>query len=188
MTTPSSSQENSHDIPSSSSSNPPIDHTISSSPPSDSSCSQTIIHQNCPTSLLAFFPSLKLFSDKNYLYNTFSLIKSHQHLYHSQWLSLIETIPNLFEISFELLQRFEINGLQLNGLGCWFFHQIISFSSSSSLLLSSILNSKKYSPEVIIELLLRILLEHPVSNDCISIFSQILKYKKDTVMVICQIG
>lgn len=185
----------------------PTDNQPSSSLPSSSWCSQTTIHQNFPSTLPTLFSSLKLFSDKNSLLNTFTLLKSNQHLFHSQWFSLFERFPNLFEISFELLQKFEINGLQLHGLGCWFFHQILttsssfstssspSFASSSSPSLSSsplpiisIHNSQKYSPEVIIELLLRILLEHPVSNICISIFSEILKYKSDAVMLICQIG
>lgn len=150
---------------------------------SSSSISQLLILYNHPLTLITIFPTINSFSNKNYLIQSLTLIRSHEHLYYSQWIEFSKHHSNLFDLTFELLKQYEINGLQLHGLGCWFFYQIFHLSNLN------LLHSSKYSKEIIIELLLRILLEHSsVATLCIAIFTEIIKNNPECVQIICQIG
>lgn len=135
---------------------------------------------------------------KNSLQDQLSDIHSHSHFYHIHWKNLcLPSVDNssednpsednpstdnqteenssssssssrLLDLLFELLKKYEINGLQLNGLGCWLFERFIVLTKCP------LSQSLKYSDEIIIEVILRILLEHSIPLVCISILNEII--------------
>lgn len=79
-------------------------------------------------------------------------IDTSQHLYLNQWRDVI-IHPDVLTNVESLIRRFELNGLQLHGYGCNLLAKILSSDISH-------LDTFQYNYSNLIELLLRILLEH----------------------------
>jgi hypothetical protein len=138
--------------------------------------------KNIEDILLNKLLALMIPNEKNKLFSFLNSIRIATHLYYDQWKDINEKIDDILDISFEILRKYEINGLQLNGLGCWFFSQVVRIGKCQ------INKSKKYSEEIILEVILRIFFEHPVATLCQGILIEALKQNPSAIFLICQIG
>ena len=116
------------------------------------------------------------------LYQQLRHIRRKGHLFHHQWRGLKETLPDLVDTSFEVLRKYESNGLQLSGQGCWFFEQVVV---SVGLSLSC---SKKFTEEQMLEMILRVLLEHKTYPSCCHVLFKLCVDEPKHFISICEIG
>lgn len=122
-----------------------------------------------------------LSNDKMNLFLSLSSLRASSHLYYTQWNHLKDEIPDLLDQIFDLIRKYEINGLQLHGLGCWLFEKIIRDSKYQ-------IQQTKYSEEIILEVILRILFEHPIPTICQEILIEALRQNPSAIYLICKIG
>lgn len=131
--------------------------------------------------LPAIIDTLSL-NDRALLYAELRDLHSNGHFYHHQWRPLRASHPELLDLSFEILRKYESNGLQLHGYGCWFFEQVVV---SVGLPLSS---SQKMSPDQMLEMILRVLLEHRTFLSCSQVLTKLCTDEPKYFESICEIG
>jgi hypothetical protein len=127
-------------------------------------------------SILLNFP----LHDRGQAFQILKCIRRQAHQYYDKWKTLNKS--DCLNLVIDILRRYEANGLQLGGYGCWFFERLVL---ESHLMLDT---SSKYSEDSIIELLLRMLLEHDCYTNCISILSASIKLSPPRFRSICDIG
>lgn len=119
-------------------------------------------------------------TDPTALVSELQKIRVSSHLFFNQWKSLAVD-PTLVQKFIDIVQKYESNGLQLYGLGCWVLEKLLKLAPQ-------LIGSTKYSETYILELTLRIIVEHTNHNTFISVFSCLVSYKSEFLRNICQIG
>lgn len=109
-------------------------------------------------------------------------IRRNGHVYHCQWKQLKKSHPHLLDTSFDILRKFESNGLQLSGHGCWFFEQVVV---SVGLTLKS---SLKFGEDQMLEMILRVFLEHKTFSNCCQVLSRLCIDDPTYFKTVCDIG
>eukprot|EP00603_Paraphysomonas_imperforata_P015397 CAMPEP_0114478772 /NCGR_PEP_ID=MMETSP0104-20121206/16173_1 /TAXON_ID=37642 ORGANISM="Paraphysomonas imperforata, Strain PA2" /NCGR_SAMPLE_ID=MMETSP0104 /ASSEMBLY_ACC=CAM_ASM_000202 /LENGTH=1399 /DNA_ID=CAMNT_0001654005 /DNA_START=55 /DNA_END=4255 /DNA_ORIENTATION=- len=132
-------------------------------------------------SLESMIDSLTL-KDRSSLYIELRNIYRNGHFYHHEWPTLKTSHPHLFDTSFDLLRKFESNGLQLHGYGCWFFQQVVV---SVGLHMD---DSDKVKTNQVLEVVLRVLLEHSCYTRCVQIFHTLCESQPERFGRLCEIG
>lgn len=116
------------------------------------------VSTSTPSSALPLYQLLSTLSPnitRNDLYFLFHKIIVQGHLYHSQWQNL-PLQSQIFDLLIQLIQKYEANGLQLTGYGVMILERLLVEGNCTFTM------SSKYSLDTILEVLLRILLEHPI--------------------------
>ena len=121
-------------------------------------------------------------NDRSTLYDQLRNIFCNGHMYHHQWQALGSTHPHILDTSFEILRKFESNGLQLHGYGCWFFEQVIVSVQQP------LHSSQNMTEEQMLEMILRVLLEHNSFLSCVQIISKLCSDELKYFNNICEIG
>ena len=103
--------------------------------------------------------------------NTLSSICVQGHYYHAQWKALTAVDPQLVDVMVVIVKRYEANGLQLNGLGIWLFDMISQYCWQDESVV------EKMTQTSVIDILLRVGLEHRVHMTCFRIMRSIAKRK-----------
>jgi hypothetical protein len=120
-------------------------------------------------------------NDRRQLFLTILGVRSAGHVYLNKW-NEADVDSSVLDRIVDIVRRYESNGLQLNGYGCWLLERIIVRTSIK------ISDSAKYSEASILELILRIFLEHPVYNTCVSMLYAIVRRSDGAFTNLCQIG
>mmetsp|Transcript_22438 Transcript_22438/g.32725 ORF Transcript_22438/g.32725 Transcript_22438/m.32725 type:complete len:1238 (+) Transcript_22438:101-3814(+) len=141
---------------------------------------QNLLCNGEPDSLINILKTLPV-NDRPSLFHTLQGIHRQSHIYHNQW-SLFEPDPELLERAIDLMRRYEANGLQLNGYGCWLFERIVV--ASRHRLDSSLV----YPEDSILNLVLRILLEHTTHVSCVLILHEAIRQNPESFKKLCDIG
>lgn len=134
-----------------------------------------------PKTLESLITALSL-NDRSRLCDELNYINRNGHIYHHQWPALKISHPKLLDTSFDILRKFESNGFQLHGIGCWFFERVVVSVGLG------IDGSMKQSPVQILEMLLRVLLEHPCYHRCVMVFHSLCAATPELFETICDIG
>ena len=121
-------------------------------------------------------------NDRALLYGELRDLYSNGHVHHHQWPPLLTSHPHLLDTAFEILRKYESNGLQLHGYGCWFFERVVVSAGHS---LSS---SQKMTADQMLEMILRVLLEHKTYASCSQILSKLCADEPKYFRSICEIG
>lgn len=121
-------------------------------------------------------------NDRALLHSELRGLHSNGHIYHHQWQPLLMSHPCLLDTSFEILRKYESNGLQLHGYGCWFFERVVVSVGHP---LSS---SQKMTAEQMLEMILRVLLEHKTFASCNQILAKLCDDEPKYFGKICEIG
>lgn len=106
------------------------------------------------------------------------------HLYVEDWKELHVDAPLVLRVV-DLIRRYESNGLQLHGDGVRLLHKL-TLNASSSHSDPTVMNALLESP--VIELLLRLALEHPVYDTCLEVLRLYIARELPTLIRICEIG
>jgi hypothetical protein len=120
-------------------------------------------------------------SQINYLTSLLHPLLISDHLYHSQWEQL-ENQPQLFDTILHIIIKYEANGLQLHGDGVHLLQRLLSHGNYS------FSSSMKFSINQILEILLRILLEHPIYLICLEILWKEMKKDETIFRKLCSIA
>lgn len=132
-------------------------------------------------SLESLINSLSL-NNRSSLFEELRNIYRDGHLHHRHWSALKDTHPHLLDTSFDLLRKYESNGLQLHGYGCWLFEQVIV---AVGLPLEC---SEKQTPDQVLEVVLRVLLEHACYARCALVLHSVCSATPEHFSRLCDIG
>lgn len=124
-------------------------------------------------------------NDRSVLHDQLRELHRNGHIYHSQWPSLKESHPDLVATSFEVLRKYESNGLQLRGYGCWLFERVVV---SVGLTLPVTDGNTDSESSRMLEMLLRVLLEHKTISICSLVFWRLCSDDHRCFATLCDIG
>jgi hypothetical protein len=103
------------------------------------------------------------------------------HLYVADWRAL-QVEPALIYRVVDLIRRFESNGLQLNGDGIRILHKL----AESAAYVPAVMAALADPP--VLELLLRLSLEHPVYDACLAVLGLVVAHAPPALVRICEMG
>lgn len=103
------------------------------------------------------------------------------HLYCDDWRRLEIDVPLVSRVV-DLIRRYESNGLQLHGDGVRILNKIADHSRGNEDLLMAL------SEAPVVELLLRLALEHPVYDACLAVLDIVAETVPAVLGRICDIG
>jgi hypothetical protein len=119
-------------------------------------------------------------NDRALLSTKLTRIYVNGHIYHNQWENFkFQSI--LLENVVDMVQKYESNGLQLHGHACWILVKLIDISPN-------LLSSTRHSEQIILELILRIIVEHSNHITLITIFRRLVDHDPTKFSMICKIG
>ena len=118
---------------------------------------------------------------RDQLFVALKSMRNSSHIYHIQWKELD---PNdcFIEKSYDMVRRYEANGLQLDGFGCWLFEKVLVGAKHR------ISSCTRYPPSDILELILRIMLEHKAYLTCRNILTEVVSDLPPLFGLFCSIG
>ena len=148
---------------------PDLDSDNFSSSTNADECSLNSILNNLPV------------STRNDLFDILKSLHDSSHIYHNQW-GALHPNDGFIEKSYELVRRYESNGLQLDGYGCWLFEKVLVRARHR------ISECTRYPPSDILELTLRIMLEHKCFLSCKNILVEVVADSAALFKEICLIG
>jgi hypothetical protein len=106
-------------------------------------------------------------NNREELYMLLRNIFQYSHIYYSEWKDIVIDTHVVHEVV-NIIRRYESNELQLHGDGVRLLYQLSTVTSNKHAIIQVL------SDASVIELLLRLLLEHPIYGICISILDQIV--------------
>jgi hypothetical protein len=139
-----------------------------------------MLPKNADPSLISVLRKLSCDS-KNTLFQNLKDLHDFSHIYHNQWKDLVVE-DNIIEKSFDIVRRYEANGLQLDGYGCWLLEKVFATARHR------ITDCHRYPPSDILELVLRIMLEHKVYLGMKNALVEIVSTSPDLFELFCTIG
>ena len=118
--------------------------------------------------------------NRDELYMIIRDILRQSHVYYYDWQDIKVGIQ-LIGTVVDIIRRYDLNGLQMNGDSLKLLYQLASVSSSTVITASLSDNS-------VIELILRLLLEHPIYDICICILDIIISSSTEPTILFSHIG
>ena len=105
------------------------------------------------------------------------------HLYVEDWKALAVDAALMARVV-DVIRRYECNGLQLNGEGVRLLLKIAIHSNTNS---SAQVVASLSDPSVV-ELLLRLAMEHPVYDNCLAVLDVAIRAEPTLLARVCEIG
>lgn len=118
--------------------------------------------------------------DRLQLFKSLARIHTFSHIYYDEWKYFVPTAQILQNIV-AIMQKYELNGLQLNGYACSILSRILIISPD-------LITKSQYSESKIIELIFRILVEHSNYLVCLSILTNLIRHDRTVFLKVCKIG
>ena len=138
------------------------------------------IVQQRERNLFAILKNLQL-ERKDQLFAALKSVHDSSHLYHAQWREL-DPRDHFIEKSYDMVRRYEANGLQLDGYGCWLFKKILVGAKHR------LSDCARYPASDILELIMRIMLEHKTYLTCRIILTEVVAHSPPLFGLFCTIG
>lgn len=108
-------------------------------------------------------------------------VLKHSHLYEADWKALTVDAALMARVV-DIIRRYECHGLQLNGEGVRLLLKIAMHSRDTPQVVASL------SDPSVLELLLRLAVEHPVYDNCLAVLDVAIQADPVLLVRVCEIG